>query len=757
MPPLQPWSLTVCDHDPKSLFVFSMTSIRPSPSKRLSPRRRKAAIACDPCRNRKHRCDGVQPVCGSCSKRSQKCIFKVPSAAAARTNEYVESLVNRIAFLEKELEAARTNRPSSSNHPAKASSSELNQVVGPSQDESVLGDAISSVDAMGANMGPADHPDASNKFYGSSSALSFMRLMYSTILGRDSMVSSNAANASSSFRSPAARSTTSGYTTSEHFSLLPRDIADKCILLYWSRVHVLYPFLHKSSFQRAYEELWKSSASHSRFESPGLGLGASTDAGPSSVVFHCALNAALALGMQFSNLSIEEKNRLSGACLDKSMNLLKFDLFDDTSISLIQTLLLLTQYFQSTNCPNRCWTSIGLACRLAQGLGLHLDDNSGNRFDPVEREIRKRVWHGCVTLDIAVSMTLGRPTMLIGQPLHSLPTPVDEDEWVPIEDKQDHTASTIDFFREAILLYRILGRILLSVYKLNDQQTEKPEVSDGYATFDILIEIDNDLSKFACHVPALLSWTRYTDHSDNGHLRVLSLQSHVLHVRFAHARILLYRPIFFQFCRRNSVVTHSNAKLPGKDDLSPSGVATSLAFHCALTCVKTAVDLIEAIEKYSGLNTTGAWWYNMYYTRNAAMVLLLAGICPMIYDSIGGEAWNAAWSGCRNILVNNLPQYPPVKICLTTLEALRHHILRHRSHAQATPSTDATGSISETRVPSDSFDEPVQHVRVENEGNGMDTFSFDRADMDALFDPMLFLEADLISDLGFASMPAFSI
>ncbi|KAH8425056.1 Zn(II)2Cys6 transcription factor domain-containing protein [Aspergillus melleus] len=41
-------------------------------------KRRKIAVACDECRTRKVRCDGIQPVCGPCVKRSDQgvqCVY----------------------------------------------------------------------------------------------------------------------------------------------------------------------------------------------------------------------------------------------------------------------------------------------------------------------------------------------------------------------------------------------------------------------------------------------------------------------------------------------------------------------------------------------------------------------------------------------------------------------------------------------------------------------------------------------------------
>ena len=44
------------------------------------------------------------------------------------------------------------------------------------------------------------------------------------------------------------------------------------------------------------------------------------------------------------------------------------------------------------------WTTHGLAVKAALSIGLHAKDAS-KKFSPLEQEIRKRTWFGCVVLD----------------------------------------------------------------------------------------------------------------------------------------------------------------------------------------------------------------------------------------------------------------------------------------------------------------------------------------------------------------------
>ncbi|KAF3008669.1 hypothetical protein E8E13_009010 [Curvularia kusanoi] len=591
---------------------------------------------------------------------------------------------------------------------------------------------------MGGDAG-LDAPDEGQTFYGSSSAHDFTRQMYGSVLQNDVASPTSGPTEATSSTQPVANSR-SPYVSTENFSLLPRDLADRLMHLYWERVHVLYPFLHKPSFSQAYEDLWRPVSEHHPQNRAGLGLGASRDSGPSSVIFHCALNAVLALGVQFSDLPLNEKERLSASCLSKSKDLLRLDLFDNGDIALVQTLLLLTQYFQSTNWPNKCWTTIGLACRLAQGLGLHVEeDRVDQQIDVAVREIRRRAWHGCVTLDIIVSMTLGRPAMLIGSTTRSIPAPIDGDSELVLQDSNEGPISSIEFFGETVKLYRIIGRILLSIYKINDGHSERvAAAADETKTREgIVIGFDEDLTRFEADLPKGLYW-KSSDLQSRETTGILARQSHVLHVRFLHARILLHRPGFLQFCRVHKESGDANRLVDG-------GLAHT-ALDSSLTCARTAVELITSVSQYSATEATGAWWYNVFYTRTAAMVVLLSGVCPPIREHIGDDAWEEAWRRCVAILTKNLPQYAPVRSCLTTLTALRDNVLRERNESASRG--DAPKQVAGTQVPAarrPSSSSPRNPRRSEVAASSMHNERL----LDATFDPFEFVESDLFfADFG---------
>lgn len=82
------WLFCLC-----STQLAAPTSSRPIASKMAPPeparerqRRRKVTLACEPCRERKARCDGRKPICSTCEHRSlglEQCIYKAGNARTA--------------------------------------------------------------------------------------------------------------------------------------------------------------------------------------------------------------------------------------------------------------------------------------------------------------------------------------------------------------------------------------------------------------------------------------------------------------------------------------------------------------------------------------------------------------------------------------------------------------------------------------------------------------------------------------------------
>jgi hypothetical protein len=169
----------------------------------------------------------------------------------------------------------------------------------------------------------------------------------------------------------------------EYFVLPPRRIVDNMMDVYWNEVHVLYPFLCRPRFTQACRNIWNGD---------GKGLG--------EHLIYCILNTIFAITCQVhKRRAPEQKTADAEIYMHRATRLLQVDVLAGGSMELIQALLLLGQYMQSTEHSHSCWMVTGLAIRTAQGLGMHMPQTSASLIRQDDREMARRLWHGCVFMD----------------------------------------------------------------------------------------------------------------------------------------------------------------------------------------------------------------------------------------------------------------------------------------------------------------------------------------------------------------------
>jgi hypothetical protein len=170
---------------------------------------------------------------------------------------------------------------------------------------------------------------------------------------------------------------------SEMDYILPmRSTADNLLSIYWSEIHPFFPYVHKPSFQKQYDDLWER------------------DASPGARRFHCMLNTIFALSCQLNrNLRPKARRAASSSYFYRAKRLLHFDLFEPGTLEDVQALLLMGQYLQNTTAPAKGWAVVGSAIHSLQGLRLHQDGTKTPASTQRDREMFRRIWHGCHMMD----------------------------------------------------------------------------------------------------------------------------------------------------------------------------------------------------------------------------------------------------------------------------------------------------------------------------------------------------------------------
>ncbi len=210
------------------------------------------------------------------------------------------------------------------------------------------------------------------------------------------------------------------------------------------------------------------------------------------------------------------------------------------SIEAVHLLLTQSFYLLATCQTDRTWLTLGLAVRLGQSIGLHveaLQAKTAPQVTRIQQERRRRTWYSLFVLDRLLSLQLGRPSAIRSEDCStSLPSRVtDKDfdleaDYIPqTNDLDPHRG---DYFISVIKLSKIIGQVQRDVYRpLQEDYSED--------MLDRTDQLDAQLLKWRAGLP---NWLRF----DRGHTfeqsAVLKRQRNMLAVKFHHLRALIHRP-----------------------------------------------------------------------------------------------------------------------------------------------------------------------------------------------------------------------
>uniref|UniRef100_A0A0B7JQX4 Xylanolytic transcriptional activator regulatory domain-containing protein n=1 Tax=Bionectria ochroleuca TaxID=29856 RepID=A0A0B7JQX4_BIOOC len=273
------------------------------------------------------------------------------------------------------------------------------------------------------------------------------------------------------------------------------------------------------------------------------------------------------------------------------------------AMAILQYLLLTSQYLQGTQRSVQTWTTHGLAVKAALSIGLHSRDVMA-RFTPIEQEMRKRTWFGCVLLDRSLSMTFGRPGAIPEEYIQlDLPT------IIPLDDGT-----------EATLLYRVLWKIVATLYGHNLASVETPPETWMITQ---IFQLEQELNNWASALPSPLFLRSSTNLPEEGDVQddVLERFRVVLSLRYLSVQLLLYRPVLADSLARGT---------SGEKQRSVSKVQANFNFMC-VQVAEDIINIIHAVLTKPGLgrHLMGAWWFTLYYTFNAALVLFGSLLVPI--------------------------------------------------------------------------------------------------------------------------------
>ncbi|RDL34365.1 uncharacterized protein BP5553_07493 [Venustampulla echinocandica] len=161
-------------------------------------------------------------------------------------------------------------------------------------------------------------------------------------------------------------------------------IVDAMIDGYFRSYHLSYPIVHEPRFRAQYSGV----------------IQCPKDNGWQALIYVIAALGAFSTAEDASDADI--------GLFHAARSHLSIDDLQSGNISLVQSLTLMSNYLQKRNKPNSGYNYLGLALRMAMGLGLY-KEFPGWDIKPLQMEIRRRVWWTLFVFDIGATITFSRP------------------------------------------------------------------------------------------------------------------------------------------------------------------------------------------------------------------------------------------------------------------------------------------------------------------------------------------------------------
>jgi hypothetical protein len=244
------------------------------------------------------------------------------------------------------------------------------------------------------------------------------------------------------------------------FSGFPKRQEEGFLNLFWQTYHCLIPVVCKEDLKSEFKLLWSIIPNGGFRQRSSL------------------IDIVLALCIQFGRCFIQGPSdviddqdtiytsvwyyrRCQAALLEK---------WESPSITSVQCYLLSVVYLQNGVFMNIAYSTLGVAIRMGQTLGLHLE--SPNSVSLRDRELRKRIWWSLYMLDTNLSIELGRP-FAIQLSEASLPLPVEDEEFTQLIGCELTLKSAditwLSFSVQSIKLVETIRRIYISFYSQSEE------------------------------------------------------------------------------------------------------------------------------------------------------------------------------------------------------------------------------------------------------------------------------------------------
>lgn len=348
--------------------------------------------------------------------------------------------------------------------------------------------------------------------------------------------------------------------------LLPRQVADTLVELFFSRVHCDFPVFHRALFQATYEGMWASTPN-------------TEPAWLMTLYMVFILGLELSCDDFFYGISVVEREAMKAKYLSKATPLLP-EVISGCTLGHVQALMLYCRHLHISKQRNTCWNIAGSAIRIAIAIGMHRN-GTNLKCGPLERELRKRVWWTLYAFERIECSSLGRTSAIndeecnVGFPTEGL---LDMGDCIPLR-----------YVEVQSRLLMILGIICKHQYEISSEQG------------DFATSISQELNEWHCNLPSHLMPD--SNFPKSHHRAIL-----ILHIQYYYTVTLVDRSLLVTKAMKRHVDT---------------SIATSMAEY-AKECIDAAKSSVTLLQKLftSGLFNSKTSW-DVYFVESTSMILAL--------------------------------------------------------------------------------------------------------------------------------------
>ncbi|KAJ5774022.1 hypothetical protein N7457_008918 [Penicillium paradoxum] len=583
----------------------------PSADKALPmQKRRRVGRACDECRRKKIKCDGKQP-CTHCTVYSYECSYDQPSNRRRNpAPQYVEALENRLQKAEALLRTVLPNvnlddpqldvlatgkrfaaqRENKATEDAKLSTEQVDMAP-EAADEGLL-------ETMVDNSGCLDRDDQGHwDYHGHTSGVLFVRRLRKHLGTADitiPMARSRSSITAHMLDSPKSMSESPQDTTlPPTHDLPPRVVARRLCHNAIDHACSLMRFVHEPSFFADLERIYDTPPEQFTNEENSflpllyiviaVGCLFSDDGSGQGTLDLAGYEGAIGQGFQFFK---------AGRQL--------LEITDCRDLTSLQAICFMVLFLQSSAKLSTCYSYVGIALRSALRLGLHRSVAAD--FNPIERELRKRIFWVVRKMDVYVSTLLGLPQILSDDDIdQEYPMEVDGDFITSegITQPPSNYTPLMAGCNAHTRLSNIILKVVKYIYPVKNARYRSKSDQRYMVSHSKIREIERDLQNWMEELPpALRPGTEVSPQLE----RIRQL----LRISYAHVQMVMYRP-FLHYVSGGS-------QAHGVDKRS---------YACAAACVSVSRNIVHittGMQKRGLLN--GSFWFTMYTTYFAILSLI---------------------------------------------------------------------------------------------------------------------------------------